>query len=57
MAVCYFDTNYDKKYKCTYAIKESIIEVEAEYDSSDEIESVGGVKIWGSIQNIGKGIF
>lgn len=48
MAVCYFDSNYDTKYKCTYEIKESIIEVEVEYDVSDEIETVDGVKIFGS---------
>jgi len=48
MAVCYFDSNYDTKYKCTYEIKENIIEVEVEYDVSDEIETVDGVKIFGS---------
>ena len=48
MAVCYFDSNYDTKYKCTYEIKESVIEVEVEYDVSDEIESIDGVKVFGS---------
>lgn len=48
MAVCYFDSNYDTKYKCTYEIKEDIIEVEVEYDVSDEIETIDGVKIFDS---------
>lgn len=47
MAVCYFDSEYNKKYKCTYEIKDSIIEVEVEYDISEEIEVVNGVKCFG----------
>lgn len=48
MPVCYFDNNLHKKYKCNYEIKESIVEVETEYNISDEIESVNGIKFFGS---------
>lgn len=47
MAVCYFDSEYKQKYKCTYEIKESIIEVEVEYDIGEEVEAVNGVKSFG----------
>lgn len=46
MAVCCFDAKYDKRYRCTYEIKEHIIEVEVEYDISEEIESIDGIKCW-----------
>lgn len=48
MAVCCFENDYHKTYKCNYEIKESTIEIEAEYDISDEVESVNGVKFFGS---------
>ena len=32
MSICFFDGKYDTQYRCTYEIKESIIEVEVEYD-------------------------
>ncbi len=47
MAVCYFDSERNKKYKCTYKIKEKIVEVEVEYDISEEVESINGVKSFG----------
>lgn len=48
MAVCCFEKNYHKTYKCNYEMKTSTIEVEVEYDISDEVESVNGVKFFGS---------
>lgn len=48
MSVCYFENNYHKKYKCCYEIKEKNIEIEAEYDISDEVEAVNGVKFYGN---------
>lgn len=44
MAVCCFENDYHKKYKCNYEIKEKNIEIEAEYDISDEVEPVNGVR-------------
>lgn len=48
MAVCCFENDYHKTYKCNYEIKERNIEIEAEYDISDEVEPVNGVKFFGS---------
>lgn len=48
MSICFFDGKYDTQYRCTYEIKESIIEVEVEYDIDEEIESIDGVKIFGA---------
>lgn len=47
MAVCYLNASYDKKYKCNYEIKESIIEVEVEYPIFDEIEPQNGMRFFG----------
>ena len=47
MAICYFDSEYKNKYKCTYEIKESLIEVEVEYDIGEEIEAIKGVRCYG----------
>lgn len=44
MPVCYMNANYDKKYRCEYEVKKSLIEVDVEYDIEDEIEVVSGIK-------------
>lgn len=44
MPVCYFNNEYDNKYKCDYVIEDNAIEVVIEYDIQDEIESINGVK-------------
>mgnify|MGYP000223160647 CR=1 FL=1 len=48
MAVCFFNKNYTEKYKCNYEIKDTIIKIEAEYDITEEIEAINGVKFFGS---------
>ncbi len=47
MAVCYFNRDYECKYKCSYEMKASIIDIEIEYDISDEVPAVNGVKMYG----------
>jgi hypothetical protein len=47
MAVCFFNKNYTEKYKCNYEIKDTIIKIEAEYDITEEIEAINGVKFFG----------
>lgn len=47
MAVCFFNNDYDTKYRCEYEVKDKGIEVNVEYDIIDEIESVNGVKTFG----------
>lgn len=48
MPVCYFENDHHKKYECSYEIKERNLEIQAEYDISNEVESVNGVKFFGS---------
>lgn len=45
MAYCYFDKNFNKRFNCTYEIKEDYIALEVEYDITDEIEAKNGVKV------------
>lgn len=47
MSVCYFNSEYDKKYDCEYQINDGTIEVIVDYDIMDEIEAVNGVKVYG----------
>lgn len=49
MAVCYFNDNYDKKYKCKYEKKNGSIEVTIEYDIISEIEPTkNGIRMYGT---------
>ena len=48
MPFCYFENDHHKKYECSYEIKERNLEIQAEYDISNEVESVNGVKFFGS---------
>lgn len=48
MPVCYFENNHHKKYRCNCEIKERNIEIEVEYDISNEVEAVNGVRFFGS---------
>lgn len=49
MAVCYFNDNYDKKYKCEYEKKNDSIEVTIEYDIISEIEPTkNGIRMYGT---------
>lgn len=49
MAVCYFNDNYDKKYKCEYENKNGSIEVTIEYDIISEIElTKNGIRMYGT---------
>lgn len=47
MAVCYFNRDYSKKYRCQFEKKDNGILMKIEYDISNEIESIDGVKIFG----------
>ena len=48
MPVCFFNTEYDTKYDCEYEIKDGIMEIVVDYDASEEIEPVNGVKVFGT---------
>lgn len=48
MPVCYFNADYDKKYRCEYEVKKGSIEVVADYEIEDEIAAVNGVRYFGS---------
>ncbi len=48
MSKCYFDNNLQIGYPCEYSIDENVIKVNVEYDVSEEIEAVDGVKVWSS---------
>ena len=37
MPVCYFDDNYQEKYTCNYEFKDQSIEIDVEYDITDEV--------------------
>lgn len=47
MAVCYFNNDYKKRFNCEYDQNEKGIEVIVDYEISDEIPSVNGVKSFG----------
>lgn len=47
MAVCYFNSDFKKKYDCEYEIENGSIKIIVEYDIMDEIEAVNGVKTYG----------
>lgn len=47
MAVCFFDTNYEEKYRCEYELKDNHIEIIVEYDINKEIEFVNGIRSFG----------
>ena len=51
MSVCFFGTDHEKKIKCSY-IEENGITVNAEYDISDEVESINGMIIWSTATRI-----
>ncbi len=44
MAVCFFDNNFNKKYRCTYFIEEEYITVYVEYDIFVEVPVRNGVR-------------
>ena len=44
MPVCYFNEDYENKYRCEYSINDDDFTVEVEYDIQDEIPDVDGVK-------------
>ena len=45
MSICFLGTDRQTKYRCTYELDDGIT-VSAEYDVSDEVETVNGLKIW-----------
>ena len=48
MPVCYFDDNYQEKYTCNYEFKDQSIEIDVEYDITDEVmPDKNGVRIIG----------
>lgn len=51
MSVCFWDKDRENKIKCSY-IEGNGITVTAEYDISDEVESVNGMKIWSTTTKI-----
>ena len=48
MPVCFFNSDYDAKYGCEYEIKDGMMKIIVDYDVSDEIETIDGVRIYGS---------
>ena len=44
MPVCYFNQDYENKYRCEYSITDDDFNVEVEYDIHDEIPYIDGVK-------------
>lgn len=48
MAVCYFNNKYEQNYDCQYEIKEDGIEIIINYDISEEIPAINGIKSFGS---------
>ena len=51
MSICFFGADRQTKYRCTYELDEGIT-VSVEYDVSDEVESVNGMKIWSTSTKI-----
>lgn len=45
LSVCYFGGNTEIKYQCQYELIDGI-SISVEYDISDEIEAVNGLKMW-----------
>ena len=45
MSVCFLGADRQTKYRCTYELEDGIT-IYVEYDISDEIESVNGLKTW-----------
>ncbi|MFT4445635.1 hypothetical protein [Parvimonas sp. G1967] len=44
MPVCYFNQDYENKYRCEYSINDGDFTVKVEYDIHDEIPYIDGVK-------------
>lgn len=44
MPVCYFNQDYENKYRCEYSITDDDFNVEVEYDIHEEIPYIDGVK-------------
>ena len=49
MAVCYFNKDFDSehKYRCEYEISSEQIVVTVDYDISEEVQAVNGIKAFG----------
>ena len=45
MAVCYFNSDYKKRYTCIYTVTPRNIEVTVDYDVLDEIPSENGMQV------------
>lgn len=48
MAICFFNTEYDKKYDCEYEINKDGISLTVNYDVHEEIPAVNGVRTFGA---------
>ena len=48
MAICYLNSDYNNKYSCNYEIHDSGIDVTVDYDITDEIKAIDGVKAFGN---------
>ena len=46
MPVCYFNQDYENKYRCEYSINDGDFTVKVEYDIQDEIPYIDGVKFF-----------
>lgn len=44
MPVCYFNNDFDHKYKCQYNICDDYLDVSVEYDIENEGEPINGVR-------------
>ncbi len=48
MTICFFDMDYNKKFRCVYEESEDYIDVLIDYDIESEIETVNGIRAIGS---------
>ena len=45
MPICYFNDDYDKKYKCSYVEKGEELEIKVDYNIEEEIPIENGMQI------------
>ncbi len=57
MAVCFFDNELSKKYRCTYFEERDYISVSVEYNITEEIPSQNGVRLIGNYDYKQRDIF
>lgn len=44
MSVCFFNMDYDHRYRCEYSIESELFKINVEYNIAKEVESINGVK-------------